>query len=56
MGVLPGILSVVILGDAITGSVSPALALVSLATASLGVAGLLYEVRKHRTDAERQRD
>ena len=56
VGVLPGILSVVILGDAITGSVSPALALVSLATASLGVAGLLYEVRKHRTDAERQRD
>ena len=56
VGVLPGTLAVVILGDAITGSVSPALALVSLATASLGVAGLLYEVRKHRTDAERQRD
>lgn len=56
VGVLPGTLAVVILGDAITGSVSPALALVSLATASLGVAGLLYEVRKHRTDADRQRD
>lgn len=63
VGVLPGTVAVVILGDAITGSVSPALGLVSLATASLGMAGLLYEVRKHRAaedtagrDTEPQRD
>ena len=41
-----------ILGDAFTGNVSPMLALVSVATASLGVAGLVYEIRKHRRESD----
>ena len=47
-GLLPGTAAVVILGDALTGNVSPLLFLVSLCTASLGVAGLIYEIRTHR--------
>lgn len=45
VGVVPGTLAVVILGDAMTGNVSPLLVLVSLCTASLGIAGLFYEAR-----------
>lgn len=48
VGLLPGTAAIVILGDALTGNVSPLLFLVSAATASLGVAGLVYEVRSHR--------
>ncbi|WP_264067696.1 TVP38/TMEM64 family protein [Mycolicibacterium komossense] len=48
VGLLPGTAAVVILGDAFTGNVSPMLVLVSLCTASVGVVGLLYEVRTHR--------
>ena len=40
--------AVVILGDALTGHVSPLLVLVSVCTASLGVAGLAMEIRAHR--------
>lgn len=47
VGLLPGTAAVVILGDALTGNVSPLLILVSLCTASLGVAGLVYEIRAH---------
>ena len=47
-GLLPGTAAVVILGDALTGNVSPLLFLVSLCTASVGVAGLVYEIRTHR--------
>jgi uncharacterized membrane protein YdjX (TVP38/TMEM64 family) len=47
-GLLPGTAAVVILGDALTGNVSPLLILVSLGTASVGVAGLIYEIRVHR--------
>ncbi|WP_082696828.1 TVP38/TMEM64 family protein [Mycobacterium sp. IS-1590] len=47
-GLVPGTAAVVILGDALTGNVSPLLVLISLCTASLGVAGLVYEVRAHR--------
>ncbi|KUI02075.1 TVP38/TMEM64 family protein [Mycobacterium sp. IS-3022] len=47
-GLLPGTAAVVILGDALTGNVSPLLVLISLCTASLGVAGLIYEIRVHR--------
>ena len=47
-GLLPGTAAIVILGDALTGNVSPLLFLVSAITASLGVAGLVYEVRSHR--------
>lgn len=45
VGVLPGTAAVVILGDALTGDVSPALMLVSLCTGGIGVSGLLYEAR-----------
>ncbi|KUH94160.1 hypothetical protein AU189_04065 [Mycolicibacterium acapulense] len=47
-GLVPGTAAVVILGDALTGNVSPLLVLISFCTASLGVAGLVYEVRVHR--------
>ena len=47
-GLLPGTAAVVVLGDALTGNVSPLLALVSLCTAALGVGGLVYEARQHR--------
>lgn len=47
-GLLPGTAAVVILGDAFTGHVNPLLILVSVATATLGVAGLGYEIRTHR--------
>jgi uncharacterized membrane protein YdjX (TVP38/TMEM64 family) len=47
-GLLPGTAAVVILGDALTGNISPLLFLVSFCTASVGVAGLVYEVRAHR--------
>jgi uncharacterized membrane protein YdjX (TVP38/TMEM64 family) len=47
-GLLPGTTAVVILGDALTGNVSPLLFLVSLCTASVGLAGLIYEIRTHR--------
>ncbi|MCB0947979.1 MAG: TVP38/TMEM64 family protein [Mycobacterium sp.] len=47
VGLLPGTAAVVILGDALTGNVSPLLFVVSLCTASIGVAGLVYEFRAH---------
>lgn len=49
VGVLPGTSAIVILGDALTGRVSPLLVLVSLCTAAVGVAGLIYEIRTHRS-------
>jgi uncharacterized membrane protein YdjX (TVP38/TMEM64 family) len=48
VGLTPGTAAIVILGDALTGNISPLLFLVSLCTAGLGVAGLVYEVRAHR--------
>ncbi len=48
VGLLPGTAAVVILGDALTGNASPLLFVVSLCTASLGIAGLVYEIRIHR--------
>ena len=47
-GLLPGTAAVVVLGDALTGNVSPMLALVSVCTAAVGAAGLVYETRQHR--------
>lgn len=47
-GLLPGTAAVVILGDALTGQVNPLLVLVSACTASVGIAGLVYELRGHR--------
>lgn len=48
IGLLPGTSAVVILGDALTGEVSPTLMLVSLCTGGFGVCGLLYEARVAR--------
>lgn len=48
VGLIPGTAAVVILGDAMTGNVSPLLVLVSLCTAAIGIAGLIYETRRHR--------
>ena len=48
VGLLPGTAAVVILGDALTGNVSPLLVLISFCTACVGVAGLIYEIRAHR--------
>ncbi|MGE2691653.1 TVP38/TMEM64 family protein [Mycolicibacterium pulveris] len=53
VGLLPGTAAVVILGDALTGNVNPLLVLVSAGTASVGVAGLVYEVRAHRRQHHR---
>jgi uncharacterized membrane protein YdjX (TVP38/TMEM64 family) len=47
-GVLPGTAAVVILGDALTGHVSPLLFLVSLCTGLGGIMLLAYEIRLHR--------
>ena len=47
-GLLPGTAAVVILGDALTGNINPLLMLVSVCTAGLGVAGLVYESRHYR--------
>jgi uncharacterized membrane protein YdjX (TVP38/TMEM64 family) len=48
VGLFPGTAAVVILGNALTGDVSPLLFLVSLCTAAVGAALLVYEVRSHR--------
>ena len=48
VGLVPGTSAVVILGDALTGNVSPLLFLISVCSASLGIAGLIYEIRTHR--------
>jgi uncharacterized membrane protein YdjX (TVP38/TMEM64 family) len=48
VGLLPGTAAVVILGDALTGNVSPLLFVVSLCTASIGITGLIYEIRAYR--------
>jgi uncharacterized membrane protein YdjX (TVP38/TMEM64 family) len=53
VGLLPGTAAVVILGDALTGNVSPLLFLVSLCTAGIGAAGVAYEIRTHRRNHRR---
>lgn len=50
VGLLPGTSAVVILGDAMTGHVSPLLVLVSVCTGAIGIAGLIYEARRYRRD------
>ena len=50
VGLLPGTAAVVILGDAMTGNVSPLLVLVSLCTAAVGMAGLVYETGRLRRE------
>ncbi len=44
-GLSPGTAAVVLLGDALTGHISPLLGLVSLCSGAVGVAVLIYEVR-----------
>lgn len=45
VGVIPGSVAVVVLGDALTGTTSPALLAVSVAGAAVGVTGLIAESR-----------
>ena len=45
VGIVPGSVAVVMLGDALTGTTSPALLAVSLAGAAIGVIGLIVESR-----------
>jgi hypothetical protein len=47
---------VVILGDALTGDVSPLLLLVSLCTGLLGLGLLAYEIRHHRRHGDQRTD
>jgi len=47
-GLLPGTAAVVILGDALAGHPSPLLYLVSVCTATLGLAGLVVEFRHYQ--------
>jgi uncharacterized membrane protein YdjX (TVP38/TMEM64 family) len=45
VGIVPGSVAVVLLGDALTGNTSPALLAVSLAGAAIGMLGLIAEAR-----------
>lgn len=45
VGVVPGTVAVVVLGDALTGTTSPALLAVSLTGAAIGMIGLMFEAR-----------
>jgi uncharacterized membrane protein YdjX (TVP38/TMEM64 family) len=49
VGLIPGTLAVVVLGDALTGH-SPLLFVVSLCTGSIGIVGLALEFRAHRRE------
>ena len=53
VGLLPGTSAVVILGDALTGRVSPLLIFISVCTATLGIGGLAYERHRYRRERER---
>ncbi len=52
VGLVPGTSAVVVLGDAMTGRVNPHLMLVSLCTAAVGIAGLIYETRRYAAIAQ----
>lgn len=54
VGTTPGTAAVVILGDALTGHVSPLLVLVSLCTGAVGFGVLVYEIRQHRRHHRRR--
>ncbi|MGH3550676.1 MAG: TVP38/TMEM64 family protein [Pseudonocardiaceae bacterium] len=45
IGVVPGTVAVVVLGDALTGTTPPALLAVSLTGAAVGMIGLIFEAR-----------
>jgi uncharacterized membrane protein YdjX (TVP38/TMEM64 family) len=48
IGLIPGTAAVVVLGDALTGHVSPLLYAVSACTGALGLTGLIMEIRGYR--------
>lgn len=45
VGIVPGSVAVVVLGDALTGTTSPALLAVSLISTAIGIVGLIVEAR-----------
>jgi uncharacterized membrane protein YdjX (TVP38/TMEM64 family) len=49
VGLLPGTVAVVILGDALTGRVDPRLVVISFITAAIGITGLILEARAARS-------
>jgi uncharacterized membrane protein YdjX (TVP38/TMEM64 family) len=53
VGILPGTIAVVVLGDTLTGSTPPALLAISAACAVIGAAGLWFAIRRKSVD---QRD
>ncbi|HZQ32177.1 MAG TPA: TVP38/TMEM64 family protein [Mycobacterium sp.] len=53
IGLAPGTLAVVVFGDAFTGHVNPWLIVVSVVTACVGFAGLVYEYRSGARSPER---
>lgn len=48
LGLIPGTLAFVVLGDAVTGQVDPRLVAVSAVLGCAGIVGLIYELRVHR--------
>jgi uncharacterized membrane protein YdjX (TVP38/TMEM64 family) len=56
VGLLPGTAAIVVFGDALTGNVSPLLLVMSVCTAGIGIAGLIYEIRSHRRHHVVRRD
>jgi uncharacterized membrane protein YdjX (TVP38/TMEM64 family) len=58
VGVLPGTIAVVVLGDALTGRIDPALVVVSVTGAVIGLAGLLVDARLglEEPDAKKESD
>lgn len=56
VGLLPGTAAIVVFGDALSGNVSPLLPVMSVCTAGIGIAGLIYEIRSHRRHHVVRRD
>lgn len=52
IGVVPGTVAVVVLGDALTGTTSPALLAVSLFGAAIGMIGLFFQARSPASAVE----
>lgn len=51
VGVIPGSVALVVLGDALTGHTSPALLAVSLGGAAIGIVGLIVQARTARPES-----
>lgn len=52
VGILPGTVGVVVLGDALTGETHPALLLLSAFCIAIGIAGLVFDSRRSAADAD----